>query len=259
MLIFKVLSRLLDYPQAEMLEVLDEMAEVVDQDPRLSQPCKRSLQALLASYYGVDLLDVQEAYVALFDRGRFLSLHIFEHVHGESRDRGQAMVNLLEMYQSHGFELDSRELPDYVPLFLEFLSQLPSEAEALQLLQDAMPVLSLLGARLSERDSHYAAVFAALADLAGEPEEIEVIRQQVASEGEDATLQHIDAIWEEEAVSFMGTGGDCSRQSAALTPSVAIGGDCSKQSAGLAPVSQPINITPREQFTQLRNHSQHGG
>lgn len=239
MLIFKVLSLLLSYPQAEMLEALDEMAEVVDQELRLSQPCKRSLQALMASYHGVDLLDVQEDYVALFDRGRFLSLHIFEHVHGESRDRGQAMVNLLQMYQSHGFEMDSRELPDYLPLFLEFLSQLPSEQEALQLLQDAMPVLSLLGARLNERGSQFAAIFDALADLAGEPEEIETIRQQAASEGDDETLLHIDEIWEEEAVSFMANGSDT----------------CKSQTT----VSNPIIITPREQFTQLRNQSQHGG
>lgn len=238
MLIFKVLSLLLSYPEADMLEALDEMAEVVDQEPRLSQPRKRSLQALLASYLGVDLLDAQEDYVALFDRGRFLSLHIFEHVHGESRDRGQAMVNLLEMYQSHGFEMDSRELPDYLPLFLEFLSQLPAEQEALQLLQDAMPVLSLLGARLAERGSGFAAVFDALADLAGEPEQMAVIRQQAANEGDDETLLNIDAIWEEEAVSFMANTDACKSQSA---------------------VSSPIKITPREQFTQLRDRPQHGG
>lgn len=239
MLIFKVLSLLLSYPEAEMLEALDEMAAVIDQDPLLPEPRKQALQALLAGYRDVDLLDRQEDYVALFDRGRFLSLHIFEHVHGESRDRGQAMVNLLEMYQSHGFEMDSRELPDYLPLFLEFLSQLPSEQEALQLLQDAMPVLSLLGARLIERGSQFAAIFDALADLAGEPEEIDTIRQQAASEGDDETLLHIDEIWEEEAVSFMANGGDT----------------CKSQTT----VSNPIIITPREQFTQLRNQSQHGG
>ena len=236
MLIFKVLSRLLDYPQAEMLAALDEMAEAVDQTPRLSQPNQRALQALLASYQGADLLDTQEVYMALFDRGRFLSLHLFEHIHGESRDRGQAMVNLLEMYQSHGFEMDSRELPDYVPLFLEFLSQLPAEQEALQLLQDAMPVLSLLGARLTERGSAFAAVFDALADLAGELEQIAVIRQQVATEGDDETLLNIDAIWEEEAVSFMAAN------------------SCKTET-----VSSPIKITPREQFSQLRDQSLHGG
>lgn len=238
MLIFKVLSLLISYPEAEMLEALDEMAAVIDQEPHLPVLRKHALHTLLAGFRDVDLLNKQEDYVALFDRGRFLSLHIFEHVHGESRDRGQAMVNLLEMYQSHGFEMDSRELPDYVPLFLEFLSQLPAEQEALELLQDAMPVLSLLGARLSERGSEFAAVFDALVDLAGEPEEIAVIRQRVTDEGDDETLQNIDAIWEEEAVSFMDNNSNCSKQSIATSP---------------------ISITSREQFMQMRNQSQQRG
>ena len=238
MLIFKVLSLLLSYPEAEMLEALDEMAGIIETDPHISQQTRRSLLTLIAGQRDSDLLDLQENYVALFDRGRFLSLHIFEHVHGESRDRGQAMVSLLEMYQSHGYEMDSRELPDYVPLFLEFLSQLQSTPDVLQLLQDAMPVLSLLGARLNERGSAFAAIFAALADLAGEPEDIVAIRQQVAGEGDDETLLNIDAIWEEEAVRFMSNEDICKSQAA---------------------TTSPINITPREQFTQLRDHSRHGG
>jgi hypothetical protein len=80
------------------------------------------------------------AYVRLFDRGRALSLHLFEHIHGESRDRGQAMVNLLEVYRQHGFELSARELPDYMPLFLEYLAQRPQE-EALDMLADTLHVM----------------------------------------------------------------------------------------------------------------------
>ena len=104
------------------------------------------------------------AYVECFDRGRNLSLLIFEHIHGESRDRGQAMVDLLRIYREHGFELAAKELPDYIPLFLEYLSQRP-EDEALDLLRDALPVLNLLRARLAERGSAYAVLFATLARL----------------------------------------------------------------------------------------------
>jgi nitrate reductase delta subunit len=164
--------------------------------------------------------------VALFDRGRFLSLHIFEHVHGESRDRGQAMVNLLQMYEAHGFEMSTHELPDYIPLFLEFLSQ-QEQAEAVQLLNDAMPVLSLLGARLAERDSDFQAIFDALAGFAGEPEALADIRQQAATEGEDETVVNMDEIWEEEAVSFMGASDSCQKQAVTVSP---------------------ITITSREQF-----------
>ena len=219
----KVLSLLLSYPEAEMLAALDEMTDVIEQENILLAVHKKSVLALIDDYRGVDLLDAQEAYVALFDRGRFLSLHIFEHVHGESRDRGQAMVNLLQMYEAHGFELSTHELPDYIPLFLEFLSQ-QVQAEAVQLLQDAMPVLSLLGARLTERSSPFNAIFEALVD----------ILQQAATEGEDETLVNMDEIWEEEAVSFMGAKDACNSQTA---------------------TASPITIMPRDQYLKAQHRS----
>jgi nitrate reductase delta subunit len=233
MLTLKVLSHLLSYPEAETLAALDEMAAVIEQEKLLPEADKKSVLAMINSYRGADLLDLQEHYVALFDRGRFLSLHIFEHVHGESRDRGQAMVNLLQMYEAHGFEMSTHELPDYIPLFLEFLSQQES-AEAVQLLQDSMPVLSLLGARLAERESEFRVIFDALAGYAGEPEEIAEIRQQAATETPDETLLHMDEIWEEEAVSFMGAGDGCQTQAATVSP---------------------ITFTSRDQFLKSQNRS----
>lgn len=233
MLTLKVLSVLLSYPEAEMLAALDEMAGVIEQENLLLETHKKSVLALIDTYRGADLLDAQEAYVALFDRGRFLSLHIFEHVHGESRDRGQAMVNLLQMYEAHGFEMSTHELPDYIPLFLEFLSQ-QEQTEAVQLLHDAMPVLSLLGARLTERGSEFSAIFDALAGFAGDPEALAEIRLQAATEGEDETLVNMDEIWEEEAVSFMGTGDACKSQTATVSP---------------------ITITPRDQYLKAQNRS----
>ena len=233
MLTLKVLSVLLSYPEAEMLAALDEMAGVIEQENLLLAAHKKSVLALIDIYRGADLLDVQEAYVALFDRGRFLSLHIFEHVHGESRDRGQAMVNLLQMYEAHGFEMSTHELPDYIPLFLEFLSQ-QEQTKAVQLLHDAMPVLSLLGARLTERGSEFSAIFDALAGFAGEPEALAEIRLQAATEGEDETLVNMDEIWEEEAVSFMRAGDTCKSQTATVSP---------------------ITITPRDQYLKAQNHS----
>ncbi|MGZ5007279.1 MAG: nitrate reductase molybdenum cofactor assembly chaperone [Methylobacter sp.] len=229
----KVLSLVLSYPEAEMLEALDEMAAVVEQENLLAQNHKKAVLALIDCYRGAELLDLQEQYVALFDRGRFLSLHIFEHVHGESRDRGQAMVDLLQMYEAHGFEMSTHELPDYIPLFLEFLSQ-QQQADAEQLLHDAMPVLSLLGARLSERGSEFSAIFDALAGFAGEPDALEQIRRQAATEGEDQTVVNMDRIWEDEAVSFMGAGDTCKNRNADISP---------------------ITITPRDQFVKAQNRS----
>ncbi|WP_020564489.1 nitrate reductase molybdenum cofactor assembly chaperone [Methylosarcina fibrata] len=219
MLTLKVLSLLLSYPEAETLAALDEMAAVVNDENLLPAADQDAVLALIDSHRNKDLLELQENYVALFDRGRYLSLHIFEHVHGESRDRGQAMVDLLQMYEASGFAMAARELPDYIPLFLEFLS-LQTPAKAVELLQDAMPVLSLLGARLSERCSGFQAVFDALAGFAGEPEALADIRRQAASEEPDQTLARMDAIWEEEAVSFMGTGAACQSGTRAESPVV---------------------------------------
>jgi nitrate reductase delta subunit len=233
MLTLKVLSLLLSYPDAEMVAALDDMVDAVAQENLLPDANRNAVLALIDSYRNKDLLGLQESYVALFDRGRYLSLHIFEHVHGESRDRGQAMVNLLQMYESHGFAIAARELPDYVPLFLEFLSR-QTPGKAAQLLQDAMPVLSLLGARLAERGSNFHAIFDALAGFAGEPEAMAAIRQQAATEAPDETLLHMDDIWEEEAVSFMGAGDTCKSR----TPAVS-----------------PVTITPRDEYLKSLNRS----
>ena len=233
MLTLKVLSHLLSYPEAETLAALDEMTAVIEQEKLLPEAHIKPVLAIINSYRGADLLDLQERYVALFDRGRYLSLHIFEHVHGESRDRGQAMVNLMQMYEAHGFEMSTHELPDYIPLFLEFLSQ-QEPAEAVKLLQDAMLVLSLLGARLAERGSEFQAIFAALESIAGEPVGINEIRQQASTENPDETILHMDEIWEEEAVSFMGAGDSCQTKAATVSP---------------------ITITSRDQFIKSQNRS----
>jgi len=208
MLILKVVSALLSYPQAELLSALDGIASVVDADADLPNLQKAGLADFINSHRGMDLIEWQQRYVELFDRGRALSLLIFEHVHGESRDRGQAMVDLLRVYESHGFQIATRELPDHIPLFLEFLSQLPN-SEALDLLRGASPVLNLLGARLAERQSPYAALFSALSTIAGDASTLEALREQAAAEGPDDTLLRMDEIWEDEAVSFMGNPKAC--------------------------------------------------
>ncbi len=206
----KVLSALLCYPQSELQAALSEMIEALDQENVLPEREHRALLALIDQIRRTDLIELQERYVRLFDRGRALSLHLFEHIHGESRDRGQAMINLLEVYRQHGFELSARELPDYLPLFLEYLAQRPT-GEALDMLADAMHVMALLGARLAEQGSDYHVVFDALVALVGKPADIEVIRQQAATEGPDETILNMDKIWEEEAVTFLANQDGCGK------------------------------------------------
>ena len=160
-------------------------------------PQRAAIDGLLAELAGGDIYDLQERYFALFDRSRTLSLHLFEHVHGESRDRGQAMADLIELYRGHGFEPTASELPDFLPLFLEFLSLLPGH-EAQALLAEPAGILQALADRLVTRKSAYAAVFQALATLANAP----AIDVPDTSAEDPDDLVALDAAWEEAAVHF---------------------------------------------------------
>ena len=152
-----IVSRLLEYPDAALWQHQQEMFEALASSEKLSKEDAHALGVFLRDLVAQDPLDAQAAYSELFDRGRATSLLLFEHVHGESRDRGQAMVDLMAQYERHGLLLDSHELPDHLPLYLEYLAQLPEE-EALGGLRDVAPILGLLSARLQQRESAVRAV-----------------------------------------------------------------------------------------------------
>ncbi|MBN8937835.1 MAG: nitrate reductase molybdenum cofactor assembly chaperone, partial [Rhizobiales bacterium] len=122
MLVFKVFSALLSYPAEDMRQALPEIAEVIKASPLVAARERQGLLDLIEEIGRGDLLTVEERYTDLFDRGHALSLHLFEHLHGDSRDRGEAMVELKQLYAAAGFELSARELPDYLPVVLEYLS-----------------------------------------------------------------------------------------------------------------------------------------
>lgn len=138
----------------------------------------------------------------MFERGRATSLLLFEHVHAESRDRGQAMVDLMNQYQQAGLLIDCRELPDYLPLYLEYLSILPL-ADAREGLQNIAPILALIGGRLKQRECSYYQLFDALLELAKSPLTSDSVTKQVAGEKRDDTCQALDEVWEEEQVKFI--------------------------------------------------------
>jgi nitrate reductase molybdenum cofactor assembly chaperone NarJ/NarW len=193
---YQVLARLLAYPEAETVAVLPELQRVLAHENVLPAETRQRLSALTHDLASNDLLDIQERYVALFDRTRSLSLHLFEHVHGDSRDRGMAMVNLIELYRKQDLEITARELPDYLPLFLEFLSLLPP-AEAQGQLAATAHILATLQARLDKRGSPYSAVFAALLFLASSDAPAPADDHE-----EDDSLEALDRAWEEAAVTF---------------------------------------------------------
>lgn len=196
----RVISLLMEYPTAELTEGRSELIELVS-SMNLKGKQREGLLAFVEQRTGGDLMDWQSEYDALFERGRSLSLLLFEHVHGESRDRGQAMVDLMNQYQQAGLAIDANELPDYLPLYLEFLStQGPDNARAG--LQEVEHILGLLAARLKERECNYAALFEALLHWCGDRVNIEQMREQVAGEARDDTPEALDKVWEEEAVTF---------------------------------------------------------
>ncbi len=201
MLILKVISRLLDYPSEALFSASDELIEVVKNDAIIRPDNKLALIAFIDKLTARDLLDAQESYDLLFDRGRSLSLLLFEHVHGESRDRGQAMVDLMNVYKSKGFEVDSSQLPDYIPLYLEFLSEQDDEF-AEEWLGDICHLMTMLSERLIDRECYYSVLFDSLVDISG----LEVNRVEVAEavkkEKRDDTIEAIDREWEDKEIKF---------------------------------------------------------
>ncbi|WP_375193380.1 nitrate reductase molybdenum cofactor assembly chaperone [Marinobacter sp.] len=210
MQLLKVLARVLEYPNEELQASKDALTAAVLEDSRLPRQNKEQLLRCLDRLCSGDLLDLQEAYVGTFDKGRATSLLLFEHVHGESRDRGQAMVDLMEEYRSNGLEIDARELPDYLPLFLEYLSTRPWE-EVQNWLEDIHHILGLLGERLYQRESFYHVVMDSLLVLSGRKANRQELAQIVAAEERDDTPEALDKVWEEEMVKFVDDqGSSCS-------------------------------------------------
>lgn len=203
----KVISLLLSYPSEEIRAAIPDLKAALD-GAAIGVSEVASLRHLADDIASLDPYEAQERYVFLFDRTRALSLHLFEHVHGESRDRGQAMVDLMAMYEADGFEIDAKELPDYLPMFLEYLSMKPT-VEAGELLGQTVHILSALRQRLRERESLYANAFAALETIAqGEPD-ADLLRELTeAPEDNPNDLEAIDRIWEDEAVTFGSSAGE---------------------------------------------------
>jgi len=210
MQLLKVLARVLEYPTEELQASKDALIAAVLEDSRLPRQNKEQLLRCVEMVCDGDLLDMQENYVGMFDKGRATSLLLFEHVHGESRDRGQAMVDLMEEYRSNGLEIDARELPDYLPLFLEYLSTRPLD-EIQNWLEDIHHILGLLGERLYQRESFYHVVMDSLLTLSGRVANRQELARIVASEERDDTPEALDKVWEEEMVKFVDDqGSSCS-------------------------------------------------
>ncbi len=194
---YRALGALLSYPSEELQAATGEIAALLAEENIVPAAHRAAINPLLLELATTDIYELQERYFALFDRSRSLSLHLFEHVHGESRDRGQAMADLVGLYASHGLDMTPAELPDFLPLFLEFLSLLP-ESEARAILAEPARILRALADRLSTRNTTYASVMTALAELAQAPPD----GMSEICDDDPHDFAALDAAWEEAAVRF---------------------------------------------------------
>jgi len=198
----KALSLLLSYPARELQHAMSEIGGVLASDTRLTAAARRALRPLVEELARRDIYELEEQFVLLFDRSRTLSLNLFEHVHGESRDRGGAMVSLIETYRDGGFEPVTSELPDHLPVLLEFLATRPF-AEVQDILADAAHIFEALATRLVRRESAYGAVFTSLLQLAGVKADSVAVAEILAQPDDDPTdLEALDEVWEESEVLF---------------------------------------------------------
>ena len=198
----RALAALLSYPTAELMQAVPEIRDAIDRERLMPAAERAALHKLIDDLAVGDLYDLQERYGLLFDRTRSLSLHLFEHVHGESRDRGQAMVDLLKLYQEGGYNPVASELPDFLPLFLEFASTRDPRA-AIDLVGQPANVIAALRERLAKRSSPYEAVMAALLAISNaklDANALEALRAEPDPEPDD--LEALDAAWVEQEVTF---------------------------------------------------------
>ena len=196
----RALAVLLGYPSAELQANIRSIREAIAAERALPNVELRRLEPLLARIECAELLDAQSDYSELFDRSRSLSLHLFEHVHGDGRERGQAMIDLGQQYMEAGFFLDSTELPDFVPVFLEYVSCLPIE-EARETLGQPTHVYAALAERLDKRGTPYAAIFYSLVALTGVKPDAEAVAE-IDENTPSVDPVQIDEEWEEAPVSF---------------------------------------------------------
>jgi len=198
----KAISLILSYPTEALQANMSEIGGVLSADTRLTAAARRALRPLVSSLASDDIYDLQERFVMLFDRSRTLSLNLFEHVHGESRDRGGAMVSLVETYRDAGFDPATSELPDHLPVLLEFLAT-QATAEAADTLADAAHIFAALSERLTRRESPYAAVFDALGQLSRAKPDAAAVAELLQHPDDDPTdLESLDAVWDEAQVTF---------------------------------------------------------
>jgi nitrate reductase delta subunit len=182
----RAIAWLLRYPDATLQGVLPSLRDALHAEAALGPARLAELDQLIDRLQRLPTLRIESDYVDLFDRSRRTALHLFEHIHGDSRDRGPAMIDLAQTYHAAGLQLADGELPDYLPVVLEYASTQPP-AQAREFLREMAHIVRAIFSALRDRQSAYASLLAAVLDLAGEKAE----RVELPPEPE------LDEAWEE--------------------------------------------------------------
>lgn len=201
---YKILSLLLSYPNNELQSFLPQVEKELRNESLIKESEITKIAKFCNRFNQIDLIDWQEEYVQLFDYSRSVSLHIFEHIKGDSKDRGQAMVNLIDFYKEKGMYLTAKELPDYIPAFLEFLSTL-SVTDSAQLLGETVNIMDKISEALCQSKNDYSSIFQAIISLSAKEPNKEITREMIKNE----KPLDLDAEYEEEPVTF-GAAPSCS-------------------------------------------------
>ena len=163
----RALALMLAYPSVDLRSKLPMLVEAIDSESAIPAARRVELAALANELSRTDSMEVESRYVETFDRGRATSLHLFEHVHGDSRDRGPAMVDLAQTYEKAGLLMGPNEMPDHLCVVLEFASTQPAKVAA-AFLGEMEHILTAIFSALLKRNSPYAAILAAVLELAGQ-------------------------------------------------------------------------------------------
>jgi nitrate reductase molybdenum cofactor assembly chaperone NarJ/NarW len=198
-----LIARLLEYPEVNgLLASLDEARKWVDDIQEFSEDARTGLHGFLNWLAQTDALEVQSAYVSQLDRSRKGSLYLFEHVHGESRERGGAMADLMEFYAQQGSPLRAKELPDFLPVVLEFSACIPDD-KAIAFLGEISHVVEAIAHTHQKLSTPWVPVFNALLEVLG----IQVSKGVADMDEHQQASEDLDAVWAEPVVEFSCSGG----------------------------------------------------
>ena len=194
---YKVISLLITYPNEEIYSFLPEVNSSLQEENLLNADTISGIGVFVGFFAQKPLTYWQEHYVQLFDYSRSVSLYLFEHVHGDSKDRGQAMVDLIDLYTENGLNINQPELPDYLPVFLEFLA-MQTQSKAMDYLSEIIDIVGFIHRKLEEKDNPYKYLLSAIIQLS-DRKPIEARIEKMVSEMPEIS---IDAAYEEEPVKF---------------------------------------------------------